>query len=247
MLANDILKTKHDTEVFMNGFVLGSGNETSKKAIIQPLSITENGIFKVPEKVDGFNPVLVNVPQSFTLNDIVNLPTIIEYTSGDSKFELKIKENGYQYIGISMTYYRPIVYYDNYLIYSVWYYKSIPFFAIPTSNISQKQIDYLKGDNDIYLREIDLYKNYQFNASVILNTLSQPTSVSLKYTYVFDQTVFDEGGSQPSHGEYKMSGSININPFSTTTSYGSALMSIEENPSEYAKMIKGFYSDFNIS
>ena len=36
-----------------------------KSAVIQPLSVTENGTYTVPEGVDGFNPVDVNVPDRY--------------------------------------------------------------------------------------------------------------------------------------------------------------------------------------
>ena len=32
--------------------------------VIQPLTVTENGKYEAPKGVTGFNPVLVNVPES---------------------------------------------------------------------------------------------------------------------------------------------------------------------------------------
>lgn len=215
--------------------------------VIQPLTITANGSYEAPEGVNGFNPVLVNVPSGFTLYDAANLPTIAEYTAGNSKLKLNLRENGYQSISISMGNYSPINYYNYHQIYSVWYYKNTPFLAVPTGGVLQKQIDYRTGSKAIYIFEIDLYKDYKFTAPVLPDKHSQSTSVSLKYTYTYDATTFDEDGSQLGHSEYGQSGSTGIYPFRTYGSYGSPLMSIEENPSEYTEFLTGFCLDFHFS
>lgn len=44
-------------------------------AVINPLSITENGTYQVPEGVDGFNPVSVNVP---SIEPVLNSLTVTE-------------------------------------------------------------------------------------------------------------------------------------------------------------------------
>lgn len=82
MLADDILKTEHDTEVFMNGFALGSSNGTNKKSIIQPLSVASNGTYEVPKGVDGFNPVTVNVPIA-ELNQTISNNGIYTFSAKD--------------------------------------------------------------------------------------------------------------------------------------------------------------------
>ena len=48
---------------FIAGYLLGLG-EGGGSANIQSLTVTQNGQYNVPEGVDGFNPVLVNVPES---------------------------------------------------------------------------------------------------------------------------------------------------------------------------------------
>ena len=45
---------------FIAGYLLGMGQGGNKA--IQPLSVTKNGSYEVPEGVDGYNPVNVNVP-----------------------------------------------------------------------------------------------------------------------------------------------------------------------------------------
>ena len=40
-----------------------AGKEGGSPAVIQPLTVTQNGKYDAPEGVNGFNPVLVNVPE----------------------------------------------------------------------------------------------------------------------------------------------------------------------------------------
>lgn len=73
MLANDIFKSEHDTEVFLNGFAIGSGNSVSAKPNIKPLNVYKNGEYNAPIGVDGYNPILVDVkdPRVQKLDDAV--------------------------------------------------------------------------------------------------------------------------------------------------------------------------------
>lgn len=75
MLANDIFKSEHDTEVFLNGFAIGSGNSISVNPNIKPLNVYKNGEYNAPIGVDGYNPILVEVtdPRAQKLDDAVEL------------------------------------------------------------------------------------------------------------------------------------------------------------------------------
>ena len=73
MLANDIFKSEHDTEVFLNGFAIGSGNSISVNPNIKPLNVYKNGEYNAPIGIDGYNPILVEVtdPRAQKLDDAV--------------------------------------------------------------------------------------------------------------------------------------------------------------------------------
>ena len=49
---------------FFAGYLLGL-EESGSPAVIQPLSVTQNGKYDAPAGVDGFNPVIVNVPDRY--------------------------------------------------------------------------------------------------------------------------------------------------------------------------------------
>ena len=61
-----------------------------KKPVIRSLSVTANGTYTVPEGVDGYNPVYVNVKSgSLSLNEIKNWRNMATVTIGDYKWECK--------------------------------------------------------------------------------------------------------------------------------------------------------------
>ena len=74
---------------FIAGYLLGLEEGSG---VIQPLTVTQNGQYNAPEGVDGFNPVVVNVPvgDSPTLDDLVSLPTQATLEYGRFKNEYKL-------------------------------------------------------------------------------------------------------------------------------------------------------------
>lgn len=88
--------------------------------VIQPLSVTENGTYTVPEGVDGYSPVYVNVKSgSLSLDEIKNLRNLATVTIGDYKWECKspvvsaagiaeIRNNVYKQ---KLMYYPPVYYF----------------------------------------------------------------------------------------------------------------------------------------
>lgn len=79
-----------------------------KKPNIKPLSVTQNGPYNAADYgVDGFDPVLVNVPSApLSLESIKSLKNLAIVTIGDYIFE--IKEPAMLYSGIMETYYNVI-------------------------------------------------------------------------------------------------------------------------------------------
>ena len=229
------------TESELAAMIMMSGGS----GVIQPLSVTQNGRYDAPAGVDGFNPVIVNVPNDFTLSDAANLLTIAEYVMGDSMVAIKVKENGGRQVSIDMNYSKPITIHDNYLFYTVWYYKNVPFLAIPNRIITQKQIDYYKGTNKIYVREIDVYKNAQFTASEPPESYSQSGTSTISMACTMDISLFNEDGQSTGHGEYDYSNTINISLFQYTTSLG-AVLTDQNNLSLLGETLSNFYSDFNL-
>lgn len=61
MSVSSIFKSKHDTDVFMQGFVLGEDGKGHSKAVLESLSVSENGDYEPAEGLDGFNHVHVDV------------------------------------------------------------------------------------------------------------------------------------------------------------------------------------------
>lgn len=47
----------------IDGETLGSVIRLGQNPVIQPLDVTENGTYEVPEGVEGFNPVRVAIPE----------------------------------------------------------------------------------------------------------------------------------------------------------------------------------------
>ena len=178
----------------------------------------------------------------FTLSDAANLPTIAEYCMGDSKISIKLKENSCRQINVDLNYYKPITILDNYLFYTVWHYKYVPFLAVPNSIITQKQIDYNKGTNKIYVREIDVYKNAQFTASEPPESYSQSSKSTISMACTMDINTFDEYGQNTGHGEYNYSTTANIPLFQCSTSLGAAFA--DEN--NLSQNISNLYSDFSL-
>ncbi|MBQ5332676.1 MAG: hypothetical protein J6K92_05405 [Oscillospiraceae bacterium] len=69
---------------FIAGYLLGLGQGGSK--VIKPLTVTENGTYKAPEGVDGYDPVIVDVPDRYDegYKDAKDLnQKIIEQLNGD--------------------------------------------------------------------------------------------------------------------------------------------------------------------
>ena len=53
-----------DMGLFVLGYQAGK-KKGGSPAVIQPLSVTQNGPYEAPKGVDGFNPVIVNVPDRY--------------------------------------------------------------------------------------------------------------------------------------------------------------------------------------
>ena len=111
--------------------------------------------------------------------------------------------------------------------------------------ITQKQIDYYKGTNKIYVREIDVYKNAQFTASEPPESYSQSGTSTISMACTMDISLFNEDGQSTGHGEYDYSNTINISLFQYTTSLG-AVLTDQNNLSLLGETLSNFYSDFNL-
>lgn len=212
MLANDILKTEHDAEVFMNGFVLGDNN---KKAVIKPITITQNGTYSVPKGINGYNPIVVKVKSGsgdtrlaalLNATELANIAVTDEWSvsvrmsdelNGDFISSMDFSSTGNSYTRLR----------DN----RFWtcYFKNGAFmFAIPTMLERNQEDHYTPKDSTEYMSYSYVFSDYSISNTGVSKYSSGNCNISVSYTAAYTKTFYNSDGSisgTPSTGQ------INVN------------------------------------
>ena len=86
-IANAI-RTKGGTSsplVFPDGFTSAIGAIPAGGGVIEPLSIIQNGTYTPPSGVDGYSPIVVNVPTSGggDVSEVTSIPDVSDMTNGE--------------------------------------------------------------------------------------------------------------------------------------------------------------------
>ena len=181
----------------------------SADPVIHPLTVTKNGEYNAPAGIDGFNPVVVNVPvgDSPTLGDFVSLPTQSTLEYGRFKNEYKLLYMPQNVVGLHQStvyrpgFYQPEVTFSRYLysVVCVVNKNDTPYYAfsgfIPLDEYFKYYSEYVDNMPELkYLFQKNEIKKVEF-VSLTARNLYSSGSADYNYNYEVVRTTYNSDGS----------------------------------------------------
>lgn len=184
-----------------------AGKEGGSPAVIQPLSVTENGQYEAPKGVDGFNPVIVDVSGSGDISrlDLLNSAVTLGEITPVDLWTVKIKWSKNALGGSCSTTATGInVYFTTY-----WacFYKNGEFkFAEPISGVTQAvdrlAYNYL-SDGSMYVSFKTEYSNVSIGTITGITTKRTPLTIEYANVMYHEHMIwYDQYGNITSESEY---------------------------------------------
>lgn len=183
---------------FIAGYLLGLGD---REAVIEPLTVTENGGYTAPEGVDGFNPVIVKVPQGsdsrlsaiLSATELANVAVTDEWSVSVRMSDLL---NGEYIDTMSFSITGSVYVLNRQKCFWSCYFKNGTFmFAIPTVIKTDNETHYTPADGSEYMSRSTIYSDFAISKATVNKHSSGQCYLYVSYTAVVTGTDYNPDGT----------------------------------------------------